>query len=145
MLLFRYIAKTRQDVAERGPPTVGDVTNLVRSFDAIDTNAKRAVDHPGNKTTLNWKSGKQISSFVSECMDAVNTCHTIFTKIKSNLKEIQETLDSWDQPLLQREERPQDLVEFNRTQKAAGTAQNKLIKEGTSHIHQLLKDAGGHP
>eukprot|EP00937_MAST-01D_sp_MAST-1D-sp2_P001625 g1625.t1 len=115
---------------------------LRREFDNIDTNIKRAVAEPGsNITPLNWKSGKQISSFVTECMEAVKSCHQIFTKLKTNLKQIKATLDEWRTPLLKRDEVPQELVEFNRVQKTVCAAMYKNIKEGGSKINQLLKDS----
>merc|ERR1712100_945275 len=74
-------------------------------------------------------------------MDSVNSCHQIYTKLKNNMKQIRETLDSWNTPLLKVGDATVEIADFNRMQKTESANTYKATKEGSSRILQLLKDS----
>ena len=102
--------------------------------------------------TMSWKSSS-INDFISKVQGTVKTAHDVLFNLKSNLRNIQQTLDKWSvEPLMDRKMKPVAPDEFAQAHKALLTGRYAEIKEGGQRIektlkasHAILKVSKGHP
>ena len=107
---------------------------LVQGYiDKIDNTVVRGIKD------MNWKS-PTINTFIDEAWKDVQSCHKILTTLKGNLTKIEDILESWRIPLLERAPTPVSIADFSRSNKELQTKMFAVIKEGGSSIHKLLKN-----
>jgi dynein heavy chain len=90
-------------------------------------------------TTMNWNSNG-ITEFIQDSMDQVHIVGEVVETMKSNLRSINEHLQSYSKPLLVRKPKPVVKDEFEREHKNLVKEKYTDIKEGGKAIHQMVKD-----
>ncbi len=90
-------------------------------------------------SSLNWKSNG-ISDFISDSMDQVNIVNNIVQKMKENLRNINEQLENYRKPILQRKMKPVAKDEFEKDHKNYVKERYTEIKEGGKVIQSMVKD-----
>jgi dynein heavy chain len=99
----------------------------------------RAVE--GGMTKLNWKMSKHdISEFIAAAMEQVQLVDSITGTMKENIRHMDEVMEKWAAPVMERKPKPVDSEEFDRVQKAARQTHYGIIKDGGKEIHNRLKD-----
>jgi dynein heavy chain len=90
-------------------------------------------------TAMNWKSN-QINEFISDSMEQVKVVHEVCKTMKDNLNHIEETLESYNKPLLVRKPKPVVKDEFEREHKAVIKERYAEVKDGGKAIHHMVKE-----
>lgn len=103
-----------------------------RHVQTIDACAGRGLDD------LNWQS-PGIEAFIDDCRKAVEGAKDIVWQLKENLQVIQETLNAWNVPLLERQAKPVAVSEQERQHKSYLVQRTLKIREGALEIHRRLK------
>ena len=124
-----------------------EIPLLEREMGQLDTLLEQGV------STFTWKS-LQVSSFVREALNLVNTAHTKLIALKENLKAIHDIIDGWNKaPLMRRKATatymPKDFEDQHKPYLASryeevvngGKALHKLLLES----HQITKLSKGSP
>jgi dynein heavy chain, axonemal len=88
---------------------------------------------------MNWKSNG-ITEFIADAMDQVTVVNDIVKKMKDNLHSINEQLNTYNKPLLQRKPKPVAKDEFEKDHKNYVKERYTEIKEGGKHIQTMVKD-----
>ena len=89
--------------------------------------------------SLNWKSDG-VDEFIAESMEQVKIVHDILKTMKDNLAAVQDIVQKWDKPMIERKTKPMEKEEFQRSFKALKTSSHSDIKEAGKQIHTLLKE-----
>merc|ERR1711871_22929 len=90
-------------------------------------------------SSLNWKSNG-ISDFISDSMEQVNVVNNIVQKMKENLRNINEQLEHYRKPILQRKLKPVSKDEFEKDHKNYVKERYTEIREGGKVIQNMVKD-----
>ena len=90
-------------------------------------------------TVLNWRSDG-IDDFISDAMSHVRKFHGILKTMKDNIKGIEDILDSWDKPMIDRKAKPVDIEEYQRSLKILRSNKYSEIKDSGKKIHTFLKE-----
>ena len=90
-------------------------------------------------STLNWRS-EGVDEFIAKSMEQVTKVHGILKTMKDNFTAIEEILQNWDKPIIDRKSKPVEKDEFERSAKAIRSNQFAEIKDSGKQIHSLLKE-----
>lgn len=93
---------------------------------------------PGS-INMTWKS-HGIENYINESMSIVKDCDAIYQTIKNNFNSIRSILDSWNEPLIERDVKPLTLTTVNNLYKGQLEKKYEVIKEGGKKIQNLVKD-----
>lgn len=90
-------------------------------------------------SVLNWRSDG-IESFIDASMKQVTIVHDILKTMKDNFRAVEDILDTWNSPLIERKTKPVEKDEFERTAQSFKATKYTAIKDFGKKIHQLLKE-----
>mmetsp|Transcript_14602 Transcript_14602/g.45793 ORF Transcript_14602/g.45793 Transcript_14602/m.45793 type:complete len:4603 (+) Transcript_14602:85-13893(+) len=98
-------------------------------------------------TTLNWEThGDELEKtkrdeYIAEATAAVDIVDEYTCSMKANLDHANEIMERWtSKPLLERDKKPVELIEFDRVFKKAKSERYADIKEGGKEVERMLKD-----
>ena len=89
--------------------------------------------------TLNWQSDG-VTEFIGDSMEQVKVVHGILKTTKDNLSAVQDIVNKWDRPMIERKTKPMEKEEFERTFKSMQASNFSNIKDAGDQIHSLLKE-----
>jgi dynein heavy chain len=90
-------------------------------------------------TVLNWKSAN-ITEFIGDVMESVKVVSSVNQTMKHNFEYVQQTINSYNKPLLARKPKPVVKEEFDREHKNMIKERYAEIKDGGKHIHNMVKE-----
>jgi len=98
-------------------------------------------------TTLNWEThGDELEKikrdeYIEGATAAVDIVDEYTCSMKANLDHANEIMERWtSKPLLERDKKPVELIEFDRVFKKAKSERYADIKEGGKEVERMLKD-----
>ena len=98
-------------------------------------------------TTLNWETnGDELEKvkrdeYIEGATAAVDVVDEYTCSMKANLDHANEIMERWtSKPLLERDKKPVELIEFDRVFKKAKSERYADIKEGGKEVERMLKD-----
>ena len=98
-------------------------------------------------TTLNWETnGDELEKtrrdeYIEGATAAVDVVDEYTSSMKANLDHANEIMERWtSKPLLERDKKPVELIEFDRVFKKAKSERYADIKEGGKEVERMLKD-----
>ena len=89
--------------------------------------------------SLNWRSDG-VSEFIGESMEQAKVVHGILKTMKDNLGAVQDIVNKWGSPMIERKTKPMEKEEFEQTFKSMKAANSSDIKDAGKQIHSLLKE-----
>ena len=98
-------------------------------------------------TTLNWETNgdelekQRRDEYIEGATAAVDVVDEYTCSMKANLDHANEIMERWtSKPLLERDKKPVELIEFDRVFKKAKSERYADIKEGGKEVERMLKD-----
>ena len=98
-------------------------------------------------TTLNWETNgdaievEKRNEYIVEATSAVDVVNEFTSSMKANLDHANDIMERWGaKPLLERDKKPVELIDFDRVFKKAKGERYAEIKEGGKEVERMLKD-----
>ena len=98
-------------------------------------------------TTLNWETNgdaievEKRNEYIVEATSAADVVNEFTSSMKANLDHANDIMERWGaKPLLERDKKPVELIDFDRVFKKAKGERYAEIKEGGKEVERMLKD-----
>jgi dynein heavy chain len=89
---------------------------------------------------LKWNS-QNIDPFIKNAMETVTKVDELVSKMKSNVKKIQNLMQEWENPLFERKNRPSFPEDLEQTHQSLVMPRLEDIRNHGKEIHKALKDS----